>query len=70
MKSGKSYATHRALANIMTCAEYAIPEALVLCGENLRREGKILYAPVYMAAFLAKETAAPEFYKIDLSALR
>ncbi len=70
VKSGKSYATHRALANIMTCAEYAIPEALVLCGENLRREGKILYAPVYMAAFLAKETAAPEFYKIDLSALR
>lgn len=70
VKSGKNYETHRALANIMTCREYAIREALVLCNGNLRRDGKILYAPVYMVAFLEKKNDAPTFYKIDLSALR
>ena len=70
VKSGKSYETHRALANIMDCREYALPEALVLCNGNLRREGKILYAPIYMVAFLENANAAPTFYKIDLSALK
>lgn len=70
VKSGKDYETHRALANLMDCAEYALPEALVLCNGNLRRVGKILYAPVYMVAFLEKKNAAPTFFKVDLSALR
>ena len=70
VKSGKNYTTHRALANIMNCAEYALPEAIVLCGENLRQDGKILYAPIYMATFIEKANAEPECYKIDLSGLR
>ena len=31
VKSGKDYARHRALNNILDCSEYNIPESVVLC---------------------------------------
>ena len=69
VKSGKDYDTHRALGNIMDCGEYDLPEALVLCNDNLHTDGKITYAPVYMAMFLTKDNTAPTYYKVDLSGL-
>ena len=70
VKSGKNYEVHRALSNILDCGEYDIPEALVLQNGNLNRKGKIIYAPIYMVAFIKKEGTAPAFYSVDLSALR
>lgn len=70
VKSGKDYDVHRALSNIMDCNEYDLPEAIILCNDNLQVKGKLVYAPIYMAMFLQKNTTAPTFYKIDLSGLQ
>ena len=69
VKSGKDYEVHRALANIMDCKEYGLMEAIVLNNDNLRVDGKIVYAPVYMAMFLEKNDRVPTYYKVDLSGL-
>ena len=69
VKSGKDYETHRALSNIMDCAEYDLPEAIVFNNDSLRVAGKIVYAPIYMAMFLEKDNQAPAFYKVDISGL-
>jgi len=58
---------HRALANIMECKEYILPEAIVLCNDNICHDGKLLYAPIYMTMFIQKEESAPVEYKVDLS---
>ena len=69
VKSGKDYDTHHALSNIMDCGEYDIPQAIVFNNDNLRVDGKLVYAPIYMVMFLEKDTSAPAYYKIDLSGL-
>lgn len=69
VKSGKDYEIHRALSNIMDCAEYDLPEAVVFNNDNLRVIDKITYAPVYMVMFLEKNNTAPTHYKVDLSGL-
>lgn len=69
VKSGKDYEVHRALSNIMDCSEYDLPEAVVFCNDNLRVEGKLVYAPIYMVMFLEKSNDLPAYYKIDLSML-
>lgn len=69
VKSGKDYEIHRALSNIMNCAEYDLPEAVVFNNDNLRVIDKITYAPVYMVMFLEKDNTAPTCYKVDLSGL-
>lgn len=69
VKSGKDYETHRALSNIMECAEYDLPEAVVFNNDNLQVVGKIIYAPVYMVMFLERNNTAPLFYRVDLSGL-
>lgn len=70
VKSGKYYEVHRALSNILDCSGYSLEDAIVLNNGNLRKEGKILYAPVYMIMFLKKKDDAPSFYKVDLSGLQ
>lgn len=69
VKSGKDYEVHRALSNIMDCEEYDLPEAVVFCNDNLRMEGKLVYAPIYMVMFLERSNELPAYYKIDLSML-
>lgn len=69
VKSGKDYEIHRALSNIMDCSEYNLKEAVILNNDNLRVEGKLVYAPVYMVMFLERKNDAPTFYKVDLSGL-
>jgi hypothetical protein len=70
VKSGKDYDKHNALTNIMTCGEYDLPEAIILNNDNVRVEGKYIYAPIYMAMFIEKKNTAPSFYKVDLSELK
>lgn len=53
VKSGKNYRRHVALDNVLSSPNYHIAQALVLCEENLRVEGKIAYCPAYCTALLA-----------------
>lgn len=69
VKSGKDYERHNALSNVMSSAEYALPEALVLCNGNVRVDGKVVYMPIYMLMFLEKEQTVNVTYKLDLSDL-
>lgn len=69
VKSGKDYLVHRALSNIMECEEYNIAQAIVFNNDNLKVEGKVIYAPVYMVMFLQKSNSAPNYYHVNLSGL-
>lgn len=69
VKSGKDYTIHRALANIMDNPDYTLPEALILCNDNVKKMGKLTYLPVYMVMFLERSQDAPSYYKIDLTGL-
>lgn len=57
VKSGKDYARHRALNNILDCSEYNIPESVVLCNDNYTQKDKVIYAPIYMVMFIHKDPA-------------
>lgn len=70
VKSGKDFHRHNALTNVMSCAEFGIRQALVLCNGNMESEDKIIYAPVYMTMFLKKKEVPDSIYRIDLSGLR
>ncbi len=72
VKSGKSYERHNAIGNVLANPEYHISGGLVLCNDNLRMEGNLTYAPIYMLMFLhCKQRAGqilhtlilPEFMK-------
>lgn len=69
VKSGKDYEVHRALSNIMDCDEYDLPEAIVLNNDNMRIDGRVIYAPIYMVMFIQRRDNAPTLYKVDLSGL-
>lgn len=70
VKSGKDYTVHKALSNIMDVTEYDLKEAIVISNENLRRDGKLLYLPVYMMMFL-QNIPIPDnlIYRPDLTGL-
>ncbi|MDO4510960.1 MAG: AAA family ATPase [Bacteroidales bacterium] len=70
VKSGKDYAKHKALSNVMNTPEYGIPEAVVLCNDNVHTAGAVVYLPVYMVMFLvAREEVPAMVFKPDLSGL-
>ncbi len=70
VKSGKDYARHVALNNVMANAEYGIREAIVLCNDNLSTRGNVVYAPIYMLMFIEKQKdEGPKIFKLDLSGL-
>lgn len=70
VKSDKDYKVHRALSNIMDCGEFNLNRALIFNNSNLKVEGKLTYAPIYMAMFLKQEIKDEDsIYKIDLSEL-
>ncbi len=69
VKSGKDYERHKALSNVMSSLTYQIPKAYVLCNDNVKQMGKIIYLPIYMLMFIEKEQALPTSYKIDLFGL-
>lgn len=69
VKSGKDYTSHRALSNVLECNDYSIDEAIVFNNDNLHKEGRITYAPIYMIMFLEKDNSAPTYYKVDLTGI-
>jgi len=56
VKSGKHYKRHRALTRLLADPEYGFTRAIVFDDDALKTEGKIRYAPVYMAMFLSKDS--------------
>ena len=71
IKSGKDYARHAALDNVMSNPDYAIPTGYVFQNDNVKADGKIVYLPVYMLMFLQKEQdTTPQIYKLNLDGLR
>lgn len=71
VKSGKDYSIHSALNNVITDVNYDIEEAIVLCSDNVRQEGKVSYLPIYMTMFIDDKSGdIPHFPKKDLSDLR
>ena len=70
VKSGKDYQRHNALSNVMENTDYAIPNAIVLCNDNVRTNGKICYLPIYMVTFLEKQSPVNIIYHIDTDVLK
>ncbi len=70
VKSGKDYVVHRALNNVLLDRNYGIKKALVLSGHNLRVDGKVVYAPIYVTMFLTHRSLLPERFAIDLGPLK
>ena len=69
VKSGKDYSRHRALNNILTCPEYDIPQAVVLCNNNFEVKDDVIYVPIYMMMFLQKESEIDMQFHLDLNGL-
>lgn len=69
VKSGKDYARHRALNNILDCKEYNIPKSVVLCNDNYAQKDKVTYVPIYMVMFIYKDPDIDVKFSLDLSGL-
>ena len=69
VKSGKDYKRHSALTKLLTIENYDIPEAFVLCNDNVHQNGRITYLPIYMALCIEKAMPDVSGYNIDLSKL-
>lgn len=70
VKSGKDYQRHNALSNVMANKDYRIQQAYVFSNGNVSQEGRVLYLPIYMAAFLERQVPIDVVYKVDLTGLR
>lgn len=53
VKSGKDYYVHSALNNLI--AKYDIDEAIVLANTNIKKNGQIIYLPIYMIMFVEEQ---------------
>lgn len=55
VKSGASFTRHAALNNALDVKDYSIDSAIVLAETNVRRDGKVLYLPIFMTGMLSYE---------------
>ena len=70
VKSGKSYRRHNALDKCMTCENFHIQKAIVLCHNNVQTEEDVTYMPIYMTMFMKKRGyIEPVIYTVDVSDL-
>lgn len=61
VKSGKDYTTHSALNSLLNNAHSRIRMGIVLSNSGeIKRDGKILYLPVYMAMLLKLSGEEPK----------
>lgn len=66
VKSGKDYTVHSALDNVLASKEYDIKKTYILSGGNVRRDGRKIYLPVYMAMFIRRKEMPDMIYKPDI----
>ena len=52
VKSGKDYKRHSALTQLMSIKDFNYEKAFVFCNDNIKKENKIIYLPIYMVGFL------------------
>ena len=69
VKSGKDYARHNALTNVLSSEVYDIPSAYVFCQDNLWQTDRITYLPIYMVSFVEQQTVQDNVYRFDLTGL-
>lgn len=67
VKSGKDYQKHSALTYFMNNKSF--DKAIVFSNYNVKKDGNILYLPIYMTAFLQNNEEIGVIEKIDLSKL-
>ena len=70
VKSGKDYQRHNALSNVMANSDYGIEQAYILCNDNVKADGCLLYMPIYLVMFLVRQTPINLVYKVDVSGLQ
>ncbi|MBQ0024685.1 MAG: hypothetical protein KBT00_03035 [Bacteroidales bacterium] len=62
---------HNALNNVLNVSNYDIPQAYVLCNDNLSVKDKRIYLPVYMLMFIHRHPLPKEqIYTLDLTGLK
>ncbi len=66
VKSGKDYTVHSAINKVVNNVEYDIEKAYVFANCDVREEGKFIYMPVYMCAFISDDVTLPVFGPIDM----
>lgn len=69
IKSGKDYKRHVALDNLLKEKNYGIKEGFVFSKSNFKKEGNIVYYPLYLLDFLRNEPSDYINTKLDLSSL-
>lgn len=52
IKSGKDYKRHSALSQLMSNNDFNYEKAYVFCNNNIKKENKITYLPIYAIIFL------------------
>lgn len=65
VKSGKDYTVHSALDKVSSNAEYEVEKAYVFANCDVRTEGKYIYMPVYMCAFISNEAELPVLTDVE-----
>ena len=70
VKSGKDYQRHNALTGVISNSNYQIAKAYVFTNDNVRHAGRITYLPIYMVAFLQRESPVILTYSPDLTGLK
>lgn len=55
VKSGKGYRCHKALDRVLDVENYQLEDAVVFGGENVERDGRVLYLPVYLVSLFNNE---------------
>ena len=65
VKSGKDYYIYSALNKVVDNQEYGVQTAYILANCNIFQEGKQLYLPIYLAAFIRDETVLPVLDPIE-----
>ena len=59
VKSGKDYTVHSAINKVVANDEYDVEKAYVFANCDVTKEGKFIYMPVYMCAFVSDNTELP-----------
>lgn len=69
VKSGKSYKTHKAIDNLLAVSDYHINEGYVLSIDNIEKEDKLTYIPIYMSYLIKERSLDKMIVDIDTKGL-
>ncbi len=59
VKSGKDYTVHSAISKVVENDEYEVEKAYIFANCDVSKEGKFIYIPVYMCAFVNDDVDLP-----------